>query len=111
MIWGWIRFWIVTLLMLAGLFVFITTMLGIFRFRYVLNRLHAAAKGDTMGIFLTLLSLMVLSGLNVTTLKLFLLIVFIWLSNPVSSHLIAHLEVETNQDILEECKVVHLDAD
>ena len=107
----WIRFWIAALLMLAGLMAFITSIVGIFRFDYVLNRIHAAAICDTMGILLTLLPLMLLSGLNFTTLKLFLLIVFIWLSNPVSSHLIAHLEVETNPDIMEECEVVHLDAD
>ena len=107
----WIKFWISVVLMLAGFWAFITAMVGLFRFRYVLNRLHVAAKCDTMGILFTLLPLMIMSGLNFTTLKLFLLIVFIWLSNPVSSHLIAHLEVETNRDIAKECEVIHLDDD
>ena len=107
----WIRFWLSALLMLAGLWAFITAMVGLYRFRYVLNRLHVAAKCDTMGILLTLLPLMIMSGLNFTTLKLFLLIIFIWLSNPVSTHMIAHLEVETNPEVMGECEVVHLDAD
>jgi len=111
MSWEWIKFWITALLMLAGLFAFITSMVGIYRFRYVLNRIHVAAKCDTMGILLILLPLMIMSGFNFTTLKLLLLIVFMWLSNPVSSHLIAHLEAETNYDIIEECEVVHLDVD
>lgn len=111
MIWEWVKFWIAALMMLAGLWAFATAMVGLYRFHYALNRLHAAAKCDTMGILLTLLPLMIMSGLNFTTLKLFLLIVFIWLSNPVSSHLIAHLEVETNKDVLDECEVVYLDAD
>ena len=107
----WVRFGIAAVLMAAGLWTFITSMVGIFRFRYVLNRLHVAAKCDTMGILLTLTSLMVLSGFNFTTLKLFLLIVFMWMANPVSSHLIAHLEAETNPDIIDECEVVHYDVD
>jgi len=111
MIAEWIRFGVAALLMLAGLLAFITSMIGIYRFKYVLNRIHVAAKCDTMGIFLTLLSLMVISGFNMTTLKLLLLIVFMWILNPVSSHLIAHLEAETNPDVVEECEVVHIDSD
>ena len=37
--------------LLAGA-VFVTEVLGLFRFRYVLDRMHAAALGDTLGIFL-----------------------------------------------------------
>ena len=107
----WIRFWVSAILMFAGIFAFITSIIGVYRFSYVLNRIHVAAKCDTMGILLTLLSLMVISGLDISTLKLFLLVVFMWISNPVSSHLIAHLEAETNPGILEECEVIHFDFD
>ena len=108
---GWIRFWIAAVLMACGLWAFVTSMVGIYRMRYVLNRLHVAAKCDTMGILLTLLPLMILSGLNFTTLKLFLIVVFMWMANPVSGHLIAHLEAETNPAIIEECEVIHYDVD
>ena len=107
----WIRFWIAAVLMTGGILAFVTSMVGIYRFHYILNRIHVAAKCDTMGVLLTLLPLMVISGFSFTTLKLFLLIVFMWMSNPVSSHLIAHLEAETNPDIVEECEVVHYDID
>ena len=107
----WVRFWISAVLMAGGLMAFVTSMVGIYRFHYILNRIHVAAKCDTMGILLTLLPLMVISGLNFTTLKLLLIIVFMWMSNPVSSHLIAHLEAETNPDIVDECEVVHFDVD
>ena len=50
-----------------------------------------------MGIGFALLGLIVISGLNFTSLKLFLVIVFLWFSSPVSSHLIARLEVSTNE--------------
>ena len=107
----WIKFTITALLMAVGLWDFIVSMVGLYRFRYVLNRIHAAAKCDTMGILLTLMPLIIMSGFNFTSLKLFLLIVFMWLTNPVSAHLVAHLEAETNHGIIDECEVVYIDFD
>ena len=73
-------------------------MIGVFRFKYVLNRMHAAAMGDTLGIGCAILGLIVMSGLNLTSLKLFLVILFLWFSSPVSSHLISRLEVTTDEE-------------
>ena len=76
-----------------------------FRFHYVLNRMHAAAIGDTFGIGICLTGLMILSGLNFTTLKIGLIILFFWLASPVSSHLISRLEVTTYEKLEEECEL------
>ena len=46
----WIRFLAGAGFMLMGLGIFAIEMIGVFRFRYVLNRMHAAAMGDTLGI-------------------------------------------------------------
>lgn len=94
----WIRFLAGAALLLFGLGIFAIEMIGVFRFRYVLNRMHAAAMGDTLGIGFSLVGLMLMSGWNFTTLKLLLVIVFLWFSSPVSSHLIARLEVTTNEN-------------
>ena len=94
----WIRFSIGALFMLCGLLIFVIEMIGVFRFKYVLNRMHAAALGDTLGIGCSLLGLMIISGLNFTSLKLFCVIVFLWFSSPTSSHLIARLEVATDEE-------------
>lgn len=94
----WVRFLVGAGFLLAGLAIFILEMIGVFRFRYVLNRMHAAAMGDTLGLGSALVGLIVISGLNFTSLKLFLVIVFLWFSSPVSSHLIARLEITTNKD-------------
>ena len=95
----WIRFLLGAGLLLTGVSVFLIEMIGVFRFRYVLNRMHAAAIGDTLGIGICLLGLIVMNGLNFTSLKLFLVIIFLWFSSPTSSHLIAKLEVTTNEDV------------
>lgn len=94
----WVRFCAGALLLLLGLAIFIIEIIGVFRFKYVLNRMHAAAMGDTLGIGFCLLGLIIINGLNFTSLKLFLVILFLWFSSPVSSHLIARLEVTTDEE-------------
>lgn len=104
----WIRFVIGALFMICGLLIFLIEMVGVFRFKYVLNRMHAAAMGDTLGIACSLIGLMVMNGFNFTSLKLFCIIVFLWFSSPTSSHLIARLEVATNEDWKKEFGVIKL---
>ncbi|MCI8798696.1 MAG: monovalent cation/H(+) antiporter subunit G [Lachnospiraceae bacterium] len=106
----WLRFIIGGGLLLAGLATFIIELVGVFRFRYVLNRMHAAAIGDTLGIGFALSGLIVMSGLNFTSLKLFLVIVFLWFSSPVSSHLVARLEITTNEDEEKHYQEMNLDT-
>lgn len=76
----------------AGVFVFAAATMGVFRFKYVLNRMHIAAQCDTMGALLCLVGVMILTGFTFTTLKLLLVIAFIWAASPLTSHLIAKAE-------------------
>lgn len=92
----WIRFIVTALLLLSGLFIMMTSVLGIFKFDYVLNRMHAAAMGDTLGLMFCLSALIISAPDIWTALKLLLIIVFLWVASPVGSHLIARLEVTLN---------------
>lgn len=105
----WIRFILGVGLLLTGLAIFVVQLFGVFKFKYVLNRMHAAAMGDTLGIGISLTGLILLSGFNFTSLKMALIIVFLWLASPVSSHLIARLEVTTNEKLEEECELPQTD--
>lgn len=98
MILEWIRFAVSAALLLTGLVFMILAVFGVNRFNRALNRMHAAAMGDTLGIGCCMLGLMVICGWNFTSLKLFLVILFLWLSSPTSSHLIARLEVTTGEE-------------
>ena len=84
-------------LVFAGLFVILTGVLGAYRFHYVLNRMHAAALIDTLGL------LLVTAGLIV-------ILIFMWLASPVMSHMIARTEMMTYPHLEEECEVIP-DAD
>ena len=101
----WLQFMIGVSFLLAGLGVFTVQILGVFKFDHVLNRMHAAAMGDTLGIGLSMVGLIVLSGWNFASLKMALIIVFLWNASPVSSHLIARLEAMTNPHLERCCEV------
>ena len=103
-----IRFIFAGILIVAGLSVLGLATVGIFRFSTMLNRIHVAAKCDTLGALLVLTGLMILSGVNVFSLKLFLVIVFLWLCNPAASHLIARAEVQTNPNLDLICDYIDL---
>lgn len=104
-LWEWARFLIGGALLAAGLVTFVIEIIGVFRFKYVLNRMHAAAMGDTLGISFSLIGLMIFSGLNFTTLKLALIVLFFWIASPVSSHMVAKLEITTNENLKEHCAI------
>lgn len=99
----WIRFIVAALCIIAGLVVAGFATFGVFKFKFVLNRMHAAAMGDTLAILFVLAGLMIISGFSFTSLKLLLIILFLWFASPVSSHLIARLEVATDKKMEEEC--------
>ena len=93
-------------LVALGVAVMIIGVIGTFRFRYVLNRMHAAALNDTLGLVLVLAGLMVLVGFSWQAMKLLSIIVFMWLASPVMSHLIGRAEVLTHPHITDECEVI-----
>ena len=101
----WIQFIVGAALILAGLVIFALSIIGVYRFKYVLNRMHAAAMGDTMGVFLMLLGLAVANGINMLSLKLLVLVLLFWMASPVASHLIGRLELVTNEELDREVSV------
>ncbi len=106
MILAWVRFLAAAALILAGVAVMVIAVVGIFRFSFVINRMHITATCDTLGMLMVLLGLILLCGFSATSLKLALILIFVWLASPVSSHLISRLEKEHNPRIEEECEVV-----
>ena len=101
----WIRFFVGTAFLLGGLTVFGIELFGVFHYKYVLNRMHAAALGDTLGIALCMLGLVIFSGFNFTSVKMILVVVFLWFASPVASHMVARFEVSTNEEIEKESEI------
>ena len=101
----WLSFILGVAFIVLGLLVFVVQLIGVYKFKYILNRMHAAGMGDTMGISLCLIGAMFIFGWSFTSLKIALIVVFLWLAAPVASHLISRLEVTTNEDLEKYCRV------
>ena len=93
-----VRFVIGTVLMTGGIAVILISVLGFYRFRFVLNRMHCAAIIDTLGSLLVMASLMVFAGAPVYLFKLLGIIAFLWIGSPVASHLVCRTELLTDKD-------------
>lgn len=94
-----IRIGVAMVLIIVGVLVIALSILGLFRLRDALERLHAGALTDTLGLLLIVAGLAVLCGFSWHTGKLVLLVFILWATNPVSSHLIARMELITGRDM------------
>ena len=72
-----------------GLLLTLIGALGVIRLPDFYTRLHAAGVTDTGGALLILFGLAVLSGWSFASLKLLLIAVFLLLTTPVITHLLA----------------------
>lgn len=88
-----LRFWIAALLMLGGVFSAAIGILGVFRFRFVMNRMQCAAILDTLGMAGILCGLMVISGSMEYIPKLLCALLLLWIGSPAASHLVGRMEI------------------
>ena len=102
----WIVFVISALLLITGLFLMLSAVVGQYRFKYVLNRMHAASMGDSMGLGLVLVSLCLASGDGWLIAKYLLVVLFVWLTSPTAGHLIARLEIATDSQYQDEMEII-----
>jgi multicomponent Na+:H+ antiporter subunit G len=75
--------------LLSGSFFAITGGIGVIRMPDVFTRLHAAGVTDTAGAGLILMGLMFQGGLTLVTVRLILILGFLWFSSPVSTYALA----------------------
>lgn len=85
------------LFVMMGMFVVAVALVGMFRFRYVMNRMHCSAIADTLGVLLVMIGLAFLGMDIFHALKLGLVVVFLWLTSPVATQVIAKVEILTNE--------------
>lgn len=83
-----IRDIIAAIFVAGGVFFFLVSVIGLIRLPDIYIRVHATAKGDTLGLGLSLLGAMIHMGFSFTSLKLLLIITFIWITSPTAAHLI-----------------------
>lgn len=86
-------------LLALGLCTYIVSVVGMFKFDYVLNRMHAAGMADSLGILLIVLAGSLFYWDLFPVVKLIFILVLCWVLAPVSTHLIARVEMLTNRHL------------
>jgi len=82
-------------LILAGGAFLIIGGIGMLRMPDLFSRMHAAGVIETAGAGLLLIGLMLQAGFTLVTAKLFLVLVFVLYTSPVSTHALAQSAVST----------------
>lgn len=85
-----------SILLIGGLLAGAIGVLGVFRFKFVMNRMHAAAIVDALSLFLIIVGLIIIAWDKSFIFKLALVIVFQWIGSPIASHMVMRLENETD---------------
>lgn len=92
-----IRFVIAAVLMLGGVISAGISILGVYRFKFVMNRMHCAAILDTVAMAGIVGGLMVATGNMQYIPKLFAALLVLWISSPAASHLVGRMEMTTDE--------------
>lgn len=100
-----LRFWIAAVLMLCGVVSAGISILGVFRFHFVMNRMHCAAILDTVSMAGIFGGLMVATGSMSYIPKLLAALVVLWVGSPIASHLVGRMEIATDETAAEHVKM------
>ena len=92
-----LRFGLSAALIGLGVFTMLVAVLGAYRLKFVLNRMHCASMIDTAGMLLITAGLAVGSASLTYIPKLALILLLLWISSPIASHLIARMEISTDE--------------
>ncbi len=82
-------YWLGWACLLGGSFFILVSSLAMLRLPDYFSRIHGAGITDTLGAGLILLGLACKAGLSLVSVKLFLILVFMMLTGPVTVHALA----------------------
>ena len=90
--------YVIFFLLISSGFFFSVGTVGLLRMPDTFTRMHATTKSDTLGAGLALLALMIYRGLDVITLKMIFILVFVWITTPTAAHIMAKATYNQNRD-------------
>lgn len=80
---------IAALFMLGGAIFFIASAIGMMRLPDFYTRIHASGNSETLGCMLSFIGLMIYEGATLTSLKMALVFIIVFLANPIGSHILS----------------------
>ncbi len=98
------------LILTGGSFMFVSA-LGVIRLPDFYTRLHASSIGETFGLVLAGVGMVIHQGVNLTSAKILLIIVALFLVNPIGTHLIGKAAIRAGEEPWKYIKKEEEDAD
>jgi multicomponent Na+:H+ antiporter subunit G len=90
--------YVVLALLLGGAFFGLVATLGVLRLPDFYTRTHAASKSETLSAILVLAAVALAVGESLPTIKVVLLLVFAFLTNPTAAHAISRAAYDEGID-------------
>ena len=90
---------VAALLMGLGLIFLVGSMIGMLRLPDFYSRVHASGNSETLGTMLVFLGLAVYNGVSITSAKLLIILMFIFLGNPIGSHILTKAAYKTGHPV------------
>lgn len=101
----WFRMILSALCLITGVVFSVLSVFSVGRFDKALNQMHAAAIGDTLGLFFVFVGLILMRGFTMDSLKLIMVLLFFWVTSPVCGHMVSRMEKTTSEDLGELAKI------
>ncbi len=90
---------IAAVLMGLGLIFLVGSMIGMLRLPDFYSRVHASGNSETLGTMLVFLGLAVYNGISITSAKLLIILMFIFVGNPIGSHILSKAAYKTGHPV------------
>lgn len=90
---------IACLLMGVGLIFLIGSLIGMLRLPDFYSRIHASGNSETLGTMLVFLGLAVYNGVSITSAKIIIVFLFVFIGNPIGSHILSKTAYKTGHPV------------
>lgn len=87
------------LFMGLGLVFLLGSLVGMLRLPDFYSRIHASGNSETLGTMLVFLGLAVYNGFNVTSAKIIVIFLFVFIGNPIGSHILSKCAYKTGHSV------------
>ena len=84
-----LREFIAGLFLAGGAFFLLASAIGMLRLPDFYCRLHASGNSETLGVMLSFMGLVIYEGLTLTSLKMIMIVLLIFLGNPIGTHILS----------------------
>lgn len=94
-----LREFIAGLFLAGGAFFLLASAIGMLRLPDFYCRLHASGNSETLGVMLSFMGLVIYEGLTLTSLKMIMIFLLIFLGNPIGTHILSKAAYKSGQHV------------